>query len=252
MLFTQIESRLSSRYSYDFHHDAPSSYTNSSYNSCSYTPNNFAPNNNTSNSYFIPTYEPPKEDYYTFIDPWEECVVEKEQKNNEVEETKQCHVEYFRGDGNSVEVCVDSHCEQDKENNYLKYNCGTEERTSNYSFQNNEVEEYDVFGNKEKKDEHFDEVCEHSKSEQDQYHPKSSEHYPACSDDTPINLNSSLSVNNCRPGSPTHCEVPKDQSCDLDVSNLKFVNNLKYKLLFPCYNSLIKLHLEIYKLVIYI
>lgn len=219
MLFTQIESRLSSRYSHFVRPEIlPSSNSPSSYTSHNYTPNNYNPNNNTFDSNLILSYEPPKEDHYTFIDPWEECMVVKEQINYEVKEAKSCHLENFRGDGNSVEVCVDNHCEQKVENNYFKDSCDTEEQTRNYSFQNNVGEECNVFGNKETKNEQFEEISEYNESRQEQYHPKSREHYPACTDDIPINFNSNLSVNNCRPGSPTHCEVPKDQPCDFDVS----------------------------------
>lgn len=219
MLFTQIESRLSSRYSsYVFHPEiTPSNNLASNYTSHSYTPNN-----NTSNDYFIPPYEPPKEDYYTFIDPWEECMVVKEQTNYEVEETKSCHVENVRGDGNPVELCVDNYCEQEVGNNYFKNNCDTEEQTRKYSFQNNVVEECNVLENENIKNEHFEKISEYNKSGQEQCHPISSEHYPACTDDIPINFNSNLSVNNCRPDSPTHCEVPKDQPCDFDVSIIMY------------------------------
>lgn len=225
MLFTQIESRLSSRYSYVFHPEfSPSNNLASNYTSHSYTPNNYNPNNNTFINNFILPYEPPKEDHYKFIDPWEECMVVKEQINNEVEEAKSCYVENVKGDGNLVEVCVDKHCEQEVENNYFKNNCDTEEQTRNYSFQNNVVEECYVFGNKETKNEKFEEMSEYDKATQEHYHPISSEHYPACTDDIPINFNSNLSVNNCRPGSPTHCEVPKDQPCDFDVSINKCIS----------------------------
>lgn len=225
LLFTQIESRLSSRYSYDFY---PKSHNNNNtsdnytpYNENNYTPdNNYTSDNNTSNNYYIPSYDPPKEDHYDFIDPWDEYLVEKiEETNNEIEKKN------IDGDRNLVEVYSNSHCEQEVENNYCINNVHTEEQTRDCSFQNNLVElveGHNTFGHDEQNSEHFEEVREFNEKKQMQMpEPErsiSNKQNPACSDDIPNNPISSLSVNNCRPDSPTHCEVPKDQTCHEDVS----------------------------------
>lgn len=208
--FTQIESRLSSRYSYDFHPEIQPDYN---------TSNNYTPNSNTLNNFNTPIYEPPKRDHYNFIDPWEEYFDANVQKNYEVKEntTDVNQVENIRGDGNLVEVCLNNYCEEEVKNNYSTFRC-EEEQTRDYSFQNNVVEECSRFGNEEKNDAvHFEKVIESNEPKQE-LHTRENEFYPACYDEIPNNPNSSLSVNNCRPDSPTHCEVPKDQTCDLDVS----------------------------------
>ncbi|KAE9530551.1 hypothetical protein AGLY_011013 [Aphis glycines] len=217
--FTQIESRLSSRYSYDFH---PKSHNNNNtfdnytpYYENNYIPdNNYISDNNTSNNYYIPSYDPPKEDHYDFIDPWDEYLVEKiEETNNEIEKKN------VDGDRNLVEVYSNNHCEQEVENNYCINNVYTEEQTRDCSFQNNLVElveGHNTFGHDEQNSEHFEEVREFNEQKQVQMpEPErsiSNKQNPACSDDIPNNPISSLSVNNCRPDSPTHCEVPKDQT----------------------------------------
>lgn len=220
--FTQIESRLSSRYSYDFH---PKSQNNN-YTYDNYTPynknhctpdNNYTFNSNTSNNNYFPTHDPPKEEHYDFIDPWDEYLVEKvEQTNYEIEK------ENVDGDRHLVEVYTNNHCEQEVVNNYCINNFHTEEQTRDCSFQNNLVEEFNTFGNDEQNREHFEEVREFNEQKQVQMPEPdrsiSDKQNPACSDDIPNNPISSLSVINCRPDSPTHCEVPKDQICHIDVS----------------------------------
>ncbi|XP_025195742.1 glycogenin-1 isoform X1 [Melanaphis sacchari] len=210
-----IESRLSSRYSYDFH---PKSYNNNntSDNYSPYNQNNYTFDNNTSNNYYnIPTYDPPKEDHYDFIDPWDEYLVEKiEQTSYEVEKIN------VDGDRNLVEVYLNNHGEQEMENNYCINNFHTEEQTRDCSFQNNLVEECNTFENDEKNSENVEEVREFNEQKQVQMPEPSwsisDKQNPACSDDIPNNPISSLSVNNCRPDSPTHCEVPKDQNCHIN------------------------------------
>lgn len=212
LLFTQIESRLSSRYSYDFHPEVHPDINNTS--------NNCTPNNNTFNNYNTPTHEPPKQDHYNFIDPWEEYFDANVQTNYGVTEEKAYvnQVENERGDGNLVEVCLNNNCEEEVKN-VCNTNHYEEEQTRDYDFQNNVVKERNTFENEEKNDVvHFEKVIESNEPKQEEHHPVGNEFYPACYDDIPINPNSSLSVNNCRPDSPTHCEVPKDQTCDLDVS----------------------------------
>lgn len=112
-----------------------------------------------------------------------------------------------KGDGsNAVEVCSsDVRCENDTE-------------TMNYSFRMNVIENRNGFGDEERNDKRFDEVREVVVPVRE----LGNENRPACSDDDiPINPNSSLSVNNCRPDSPTHCEVHTDmQTCISDVSIL--------------------------------
>jgi hypothetical protein len=220
--FTQIESRLSSRYSYDFH---PKSQNNN-YTCDNYTPynqnnctsdNNYTFNSNTSNNNYFPTHDPPKEEHYDFIDPWDEYLVEKvEQTNYEIEK------ENVDGDRHLVEVYSNNNCEQEVVNNYCINNFHTEEQTRDCSFQNNLVEECNTFGNDEQNREHFEEVREFNEQKQVQMPEPdrsiSDKQNPACSDDIPNNPISSLSVINCRPDSPTHCEVPKDQICHIDVS----------------------------------
>ncbi|XP_026811724.1 uncharacterized protein LOC113552908 isoform X1 [Rhopalosiphum maidis] len=213
-----IESRLSSRYSYDFH---PKSQNNN-YTCDNYTPynqnnctldNNYTFNSNTSNNNYFPTHDPPKEEHYDFIDPWDEYLVEKvEQTNYEVEK------ENVDGDRHLVEVYSNNHCDQEVENNYCINNSHTEEQTRDCSFQNNLVEECNTFGNDEQNREHFEEVREFNEQKQVQMPDRSisDKQNPACSDDIPNNPISSLSVINCRPDSPTHCEVPKDQICHID------------------------------------
>ncbi|XP_022164277.1 glycogenin-1 isoform X1 [Myzus persicae] len=213
-----IESRLSSRYSYDFHPKSHSknntfdNYTPHSLNN--YIPDsNYTSDSNTSNHYYTPTYEPPKEDHYDFIDPWDVYLVEKnEQINYEVK--KEC----VDGDRNLVEECSNNHCEQEVENYHSINNFDTEEQTRECSFQKNLVEECNTFGNDEQNNERVEEVRVFNEEKQlpEPDRSISEKQYPACSDDIPNNLFSSLSVNNCRPDSPTHCEVPKDQICHID------------------------------------
>jgi len=219
LLFTQIESRLSSRYSYDFHpksrnkNNTSDNYTPHNLNNCT-SDNNYISNSNTSNNCYIPTYDPPQQDHYEFIDPWDVYLVEKnEKKNYEVE--KECvGVERYL-----VEVCLNNHCEQEVENYYSINNIDTEEQTRDCSFQNNFVEECYAFGNDEQNNGHV-EVREFNEQKQlpEPDRSISDKQNPACSDDISNNPFSSLSVNNCRPDSPTHCEVPKDQNCHIDVS----------------------------------
>lgn len=219
LLFTQIESRLSSRYSYDFHPKI--SPNNISLNN--YTPS-YNPCNNSSNSCCIPNYEPPKEDNYNFIDPWDEYLVSKEQKNydkienEEEKDNNLCQVENIRGDGSVVEVCLNNQCKQENENfSYVQKYDNIEKQTRNFGIQTNVIEKSNKLEYKEEKHEHFEEVREFNQRKQEE-NPISSENYPACSDDIPINLISSLSVVNCHPDSPTHYEVPMDQTCNLNVS----------------------------------
>lgn len=237
LLFTQIESRLSSRYSYDFHPETHHT-NNMSNNYTPYNPNNYTPDNNftsvnnytadsnTSNHYCIPTFEPPTEDHYDFIDPWEEYLVEKKEQTNYEVESENVYVqnifEYVGGDRNVVEVCLNNQCEQEVGNDYCINNFDTEEQTRDYSFQTNVVGECNTFGTEEQNNEHYEEVKEFNEPKQVQVQEPdwsiNNEQNPVCSDDIPNNPLSSLSVNNCRPDSPAHCEVPKDQSCDIDVS----------------------------------
>jgi len=220
LLFTQIESRLSSRFSYDFN---PKSHSKNNTSNNSYTPynlNNNTSDSSTSNNYYTPTYEPPKEEHYDFIDPWEEYLFEKKQQiNYEVKN------ENVGADRHLVEVCLNNHCEQEVGNYDYISNVNTEEQTRDYSFQNNLEDGSNEFGNDMQHNEHFEEVSEFNDQKQVQVPDSnrliSEKHNPACSDDIlPNNPYSSLSVNNCRPDSPTHCEVPKDQICHMDVSIL--------------------------------
>lgn len=221
--FTQIESRLSSRYSYDSHPQIPSSSTTpSNYNS------NYTPSNYTSNTY-APTYEPPKEDHYSFVDPWEEYLISNEQKHYAVEEENVYvdQVENARDDGYVVEISLnnhDNHCERVVENKYYINNCNMEDKTRDYSFQNNVNEKGIIFENEVKNNERFEEVRGEFNEPKQEQNSISYESCPACFDEIPINLNSILSVNNCRPESPMHCEVPKDQTHDSNVSITQFVN----------------------------
>jgi hypothetical protein len=209
--FTQIESRLSSRFSYDFHPEILPDIN---------TSNKYTPDNNTLNNFNTPSYESPKRDHYNFIDPWEEYFDANVQTNYEISENTAVvnEVENIKGDGNLVEVCLNNHCEEEIKNNYSTFHC-EEEQTSDYSFQNNVVE-WSIFGNEEKNDavDFEKEIVIESNEPQQELHTRENDFYPACYDDIPNNSNSSLSVNNCRPDTPTHCEVPKDQTCDLDVS----------------------------------
>lgn len=209
--FTQIENRLSSRYSYDSDSQSTPNY---------FTSNNYNPINSLFNNFQTPSYEPPKEDHYNFIDPWEEYLVGNEQhKNIEVEkEILYVHQnENTEGGGNMVEVCLGNPCEQGVDNNYYTNNYDTEEKTKGYSFQNNVVEECNMFKNEEKNNVHYEEVREFNEPNQEQ-DSRINENRPTCSDCIPINLNSNLSVNNHRSDSPTHSEVHEDQTCHLDVS----------------------------------
>lgn len=191
--------------------------------SSNYTSDNYytltSPSNYILNNYNATTYDPPKEDHYSFVDPWEEYLNSNEQKHCEVEEEKVyvSQVENSRDGGNVNEVCLGNHCERVVENDYYTNNCDTEEETRDYSFQNNIIEECNTFGNETKNNEHFEELREYNEPKQENI-PKMNENCPACSDDIPINPNSNLSINNCRPESPTHCEVPKDQTHYLNVS----------------------------------
>lgn len=217
LLFTQIESRLSSRYSYDFNPKVI--FNNNQINSYipNYNPNN---NNNNSNNYCTPSYEPPKVDYYTFDDPWEEYLASNKQTQYETEEENEykCPVHIVRDCSDVVEEFSNNQCEPKKiENNYYKYTCDTETPTSDYSFQNNIVEISNTLENVEMS-ERFESIKEFDRPNQEQTQIIYDENCPACFDDVPINLNSDLSVNNYRPDSPPHCEVPMDQTCDLDVS----------------------------------
>lgn len=222
MLFTQIESRLSSRYSYDFHPEIH--FNNNEFNNCTpiYTPDN----DNFKDNHITLSYEPQKEEHYNFVDPWEEYLVSNEHK----------HYENVRGDGKVVEVCLknqceqkiennnyNNQCEQEMENNYYSHNYGMKEQTKEYSFQNNVIEKCYAFKNEEKND-HCREVSEFNQPKQNQETIINNEIHPACSEDIPINLNSNSSVNKCRPDSPTHCEVPMDQTCDLNVSIIQFTS----------------------------
>lgn len=133
-------------------------------------------------------------------------------------------VENVEGGGNVIGVCLDNHCEQIIENNYYVNNCVMEEQKSDYSFQNNVIEECNTYENEEKNNEHYEEeIIECNESKQNE-NPISIENSPACFYDIPINSNPSLSVNNCRPDSPTYSEVSKDQTCDIDVSITQFIN----------------------------
>jgi len=208
--FPQIESRLSSRYS-----EVPSNNNNPNIR----TPNN-TPCNNNSNDYYTPSYVPPNEDYYNFVDPWDEYLVVSDQKKYEIEETPICESRIDNANCGDVmvEVCLGDLCEKEAENNYHINNC---EETTNCSFQNNPIESSNIFDNEEKYTKRLEELSESIEQEQEQ----GNGNYPACSDDTPINPNSSLSVNNSRPDSPTHCEVPMDlQTYVLDVSITRFVS----------------------------
>lgn len=199
--------------------------------SSKYIPDNYytptSSSNYILNNCYVPTYEPPKEEHYHFIDPWEEYLSSNEQKHYEVEEVivYNSQDENIKVDGNVVEVCLGSHYEQVVENNYYINNCNIEEERRDYSFQNNVIVESNIFENETKNNEHFEKVREYNEPKQEQI-PKSNENYPACSDDIPINPNSDLSVNNCRPESPTHCEVPKDQTHDSNVSIIQFISIL--------------------------
>lgn len=119
------------------------------------------------------------------------------------------------------EVYFGNKCEQEVETNYY-INDGTE-KTKDYSFQNYVIEECNSFGNEKKNYEHYEEIKDYNVPKQEQ-ETKSYENLPACSDNIPINLNSFINVNNCRPDSPTHCEVPKDEPCDLDVSIIEQIH----------------------------
>lgn len=226
--FTQIESRLSSRYSNDLHPEVPS-YNSTPYND--YNPNNnYTPINYTSNNYnpnidnyYTPVNESSKEDHYNFIDPWEEYLItnksnDKKHGNIEEEKVNVYQVENIEGDGNVMEVCSGNHCEQNKENNYYINNYVMEEQKSDYGFQNNAIEECNTFENEEKNYTHYEEEKIEYKELKQNENVINIENNPACFYDIPINSNSSLSVNNCCPDSPTYSEVSKDQTHDVDVS----------------------------------
>lgn len=214
LFFTQIESRLSSRYS-----EVPS-YNNN--DPIYHTPNN-TPNSNNSNNYCIPTYEPPIENHYSFVDPWDEYLVASDQKNYEFKDVHiyDSQVDRSNGDGNVVEeVYLGNECKNEVANNYdIINNRDTGEEIINY--QNNVIENCNKFDEEEKNIKHFEEVKE---AYVEPIQEQSNDNHPACSDDIPINSNSSLSVTNCRPDSPTHYEVPKDMpTCTLDVSITPFL-----------------------------
>lgn len=212
--FTQIENRLSSRYSYD--------------NPPEVLPNDY---NFTYKPPHKPTYE--QEDHYNFIDPWEEYLVSNDQIKYEVEETHNnvCQTENVRGDGNSVEVNMDElceqkinvnlgiYCEQKMDSNNVNI-CDAEKQTRDYSFQNR-IEECNKIEYNITNIEDFGGVEQFykEKEEQDQ---RNNENNPAWSDDIPFNLSSTLSVCNSFPDSPKHFEVPEDQKCDSNVSIVKF------------------------------
>lgn len=191
------------------------------------------------NDFETPTNEPPKEDHFNFIDPWEEYLVRNEQHKNVEVENKNVHVyqnENAEGGGNMVEVCLGNPYEEGVENNYYTNNYDTEEKTRGYSFQNNVVEECNTFGNEEKNNVHYEEVREFNEPNQEQ-NPRINENHPTCSDYIPNNLNSNLSVNNHRSDSPTHSEVPKDQACNLDVSINKQIMSISIKNIYVKFNS---------------
>lgn len=223
MLFTQIESRLSSCYSYDFHPEAP---PNNTFNN--YTPF-YTPNNNNSYSYHTPTCEPPIEDHYNFIDPWDKYLNSNEQKPYNIEHEKVIdQTEYHNGDRNLAgDVCINNNCEQEVETNYYVNSCDTEEQSKVHSFQNSVRKDYNSFENETKNNEHYEDVREYNESKQEK-EPNHFENFLACSDDIPINFNSSKSINNCHPDSSTHSEVSKDQPCDLNVSIINFFDVFLY------------------------
>lgn len=147
-------------------------------------------------------------------------MVVSDQKKYEIEEAPICEsrVDNSKSCDGMVEVCLDNLCEKEVENNYYINNC---EETTNCSFQNNAVENCNIFDIEEKNTKHLEEVRESIEQKQEQGNGNN----PACSDDIPINPNSSLSVNNSHPDSPTHCEVPMDlQTYVLDVSITRFVS----------------------------
>lgn len=190
--FTQIESRLSSRYPYDFHPEIRPVIN---------TSNNYTPNCNNIFSCNAPTYEPPRQTPYHFIDPWEKYFdidIENDYKITEIK-TSVSQVENARGDENLMAFYMNNVVEE------------------SITFENNEKD--NVVQNNEKDNVvHFENVMELNEPNQEEHNPIVNDVYPACYDDIPINPNSSMSVINCRPDSPTHCEVPKDQSYDIDVS----------------------------------
>lgn len=225
LLFTQIESRLSSRYSYDFN---PKVILNNNQIN-SYIPN-YRPNNNNSNNYYTPSYEPPIVDHYTFDDPWEEYLASNKQTHYETgnENEYKCHVHIVRDCCNIVEEFPNNHCEpKEIENNYYKNTCDTEKPKSDYTFLNNIIEISNTLENVEES-ERFESIKEFDRPMQEQIPITFDENCPACFDDVPINLNSDLSVNNYRPDSPPHCEVPMDQTCDLNVSIIQFTTIYTY------------------------
>lgn len=227
--FTQIESRLSSRYSYDFHYKDPPN-TSNCFSSNTYNPNSHTPNNSLFDEYYTPTYEPPKEEHYSFIDPWEQFLTVQTSCNVEEEKIHEYQKDNVRDELTMVKECLDNYCKQEIENNYYCINNDhtyKEEQTSDYSFQNYSIEEVNTHSDEAKNIEKI-KTCNESQQAQG---PIKYENYPACSDDIPINPNSDLSVNNCRPDSPTHCEISEDQPCDVDVSITHFDKYFCIKLL---------------------
>jgi len=147
-------------------------------------------------------------------------LVASDQKKYEIEEApiRESPFDNSKGGDVTVEVCLGNLCEKEVENNDYINNC---EETTNCSFQNNAIENCNIFDNEEKNTKRLEEVREFIEQKQEQ----GNGNYPACSDDIPINPNSSLSVNSSRPDSPTHCEVPMDlQTYVLDVSITRFVS----------------------------
>lgn len=230
--FTQIESRLSSRYSYDFHYeDPPNNNTSNYFPPNNYIPNSHTPNNNIFHEYYTPTYEPPKEEHYSFVDPWDELPTKQTSCNVEDENIYEHQIENVRDDTTMVEECLGNCCKQEVENNYYCINNDhtyTEEQTADYSFQSNLIVEDN--GDELKYNTHIEDIKTCNESQQAQG-PIKYENYPACSNDIPINPNSDLSVNNCRPDSPAHSEISKDQPCDVDVSIITFNKYFLYKVI---------------------
>lgn len=186
-----------------------------------YTPI-YTPKNDNSYNYHTPTCEPPIEEHYNFIDPWDKYLNSNEQNTYNFEH----EIVINEAKNNEVDinmaknVCIDNHYEQEVKNNYYENSCETEEQTKDCSFQECKREDYNSFGNEIKKNEHDEEIIEYNEFKQEQ-ESNNVDNFLACSDNIPINFNSSLSVNNCRPDSSTHCEIPKDQPCDLNVSIIK-------------------------------
>jgi len=161
--------------------------------------------------------------------------VSNEVTNVEIKEEKihMCPFEKFKSDENIVKTCVNNQCEPEIENNHYIHTYESEEKTKNYSIQSNLMKECNTFKNEEKDNEYYIGCNTFKNEEVDNEYIKEVKEFnepqleiellsnnkpPACSDYIPINLNSNLIVNNCNPVSPTHCEVPKDQTYDLDVS----------------------------------